>query len=203
MLSGPDLSVDVDGMHLPNPFVIGSGPPGACHPGCELTWQLSSWRTHSQHCPHQPQRMPRPLCEFLSRCHGRPPPQPTPAWSLSAKPPTPHAPAGTNYKVMKRAFDEGWGGVICKTLSLDSSKVRNVTPRYARKVGANGEVLAWENIELISDRPFETMLDDCRRLKEEYPNRCALRRAAAILTTFGSPAAGVLRCSANGARVVT
>ncbi len=25
--------------------------------------------------------------------------------------------------VMKKAFDEGWGGVICKTLSLDSKKV--------------------------------------------------------------------------------
>lgn len=33
-------------------------------------------------------------------------------------------PPGTNYQVMKKAFDEGWGGVICKTLSLDSSKVR-------------------------------------------------------------------------------
>jgi dihydropyrimidine dehydrogenase (NADP+) len=55
---GPDLSVTVNGMKMPNPFVIGSGPPG------------------------------------------------------------------TNYQVMKKAFDEGWGGVICKTLSLDSSKVR-------------------------------------------------------------------------------
>lgn len=54
---GPDLSVTVNGLQLPNPFVIGSGPPG------------------------------------------------------------------TNYAVMKKAFDEGWGGVICKTLSLDSSKV--------------------------------------------------------------------------------
>jgi hypothetical protein len=26
--SGPDLSVTVDGIHFPNPFVIGSGPPG-------------------------------------------------------------------------------------------------------------------------------------------------------------------------------
>lgn len=26
-------------------------------------------------------------------------------------------------QVMKKAFDEGWGGVICKTMSLDSSKV--------------------------------------------------------------------------------
>ncbi len=28
VLAGPDLSVTVDGMTLPNPFVIGSGPPG-------------------------------------------------------------------------------------------------------------------------------------------------------------------------------
>lgn len=28
-----------------------------------------------------------------------------------------------NAQVMKKAFDEGWGGVICKTMSLDSSKV--------------------------------------------------------------------------------
>jgi len=50
--SEPDLSVNVNGLHMPNPFVIGSGPPG------------------------------------------------------------------TNYTVMKRAFDEGWGGVIAKTVSF-------------------------------------------------------------------------------------
>ncbi len=32
-------------------------------------------------------------------------------------------PPGTNYAVMKKAFEEGWGGVIAKTVSLDSSKV--------------------------------------------------------------------------------
>lgn len=46
----PDLSVNVNGLHMPNPFVIGSGPPG------------------------------------------------------------------TNYTVMKKAFDEGWGAVIAKTV---------------------------------------------------------------------------------------
>jgi hypothetical protein len=30
-------------------------------------------------------------------------------------------------QVMKKAFDEGWGGVICKTLSLDSKKVCGVS----------------------------------------------------------------------------
>ena len=33
-------------------------------------------------------------------------------------------PPGTNYAVMKKAFEEGWGAVIAKTVSVDSSKVR-------------------------------------------------------------------------------
>eukprot|EP00271_Cylindrocystis_brebissonii_P017883 TRINITY_DN4859_c0_g1_i1.p1 TRINITY_DN4859_c0_g1~~TRINITY_DN4859_c0_g1_i1.p1 ORF type:complete len:459 (+),score=89.63 TRINITY_DN4859_c0_g1_i1:108-1484(+) len=104
--SGPSLSTVVNGMNFPNPFVIGSGPPG------------------------------------------------------------------TNYTVMKKAFDEGWGGVICKTLSLDSSKVINVSPRYARMRAPNSrDVIGWQNIELISDRPFDVMLGELKRLKEEYPDR--------------------------------
>uniref|UniRef100_A0A7I4CPD0 dihydropyrimidine dehydrogenase (NADP(+)) n=1 Tax=Physcomitrium patens TaxID=3218 RepID=A0A7I4CPD0_PHYPA len=85
-------------------------------------------------------------------------------------------PPGTNYTVMKRAFEEGWGGVIAKTVSLDSSKVVNVTPRYARlkasgAPGTKPEVIGWQNIELISDRPFETMLAEMKQLKEEFPDR--------------------------------
>jgi len=33
-------------------------------------------------------------------------------------------------------------------------------------------VIGWENIELISDRPLEVMLDDFARLKAEFPDRC-------------------------------
>ena len=40
---------------------------------------------------------------------------------------------------MKKAFQEGWGGVIAKTVSLDSSKVVNVTPRYAKMRGSNSK----------------------------------------------------------------
>lgn len=119
---GPDLSVSVNGLHLPNPFVIGSGPPG------------------------------------------------------------------TNYTVMKRAFDEGWGAVIAKTVSLDSSKVINVTPRYARlhaSAGTPKEVIGWENIELISDRPFDTMLAEMRQLKQEYPDRILI---ASIMEEYNKDA---------------
>jgi dihydropyrimidine dehydrogenase (NADP+)/dihydropyrimidine dehydrogenase (NAD+) subunit PreA len=100
-----DLSTTVNGLKLPNPFVIGSGPPG------------------------------------------------------------------TNANVIGKAFDEGWGAVICKTVSLDSSKVINVTPRYA-KLHANDpkDVIGWENIELISDRKFEIWLDEFKRCKDMHPD---------------------------------
>lgn len=106
----PDLSVTVNGLKMPNPFVIGSGPPG------------------------------------------------------------------TNLAVMRKAFDEGWGAVIAKTVSLDAAKVVNVTPRYAKlRADANGsprgQIIGWQNIELISDRPLETMLNEFKQLKEEYPDR--------------------------------
>ena len=48
-------------------------------------------------------------------------------------------PPGTNVKVIKRAFKEGWGGVIAKTVSLDPSKVVNVGPRYAKLMSADNK----------------------------------------------------------------
>ncbi len=101
-----DLSVIVNGLRLPNPFVIGSGPPG------------------------------------------------------------------TNANVIGKAFDEGWGAVIAKTISLDASKVVNVAPRYARLRGEDGkDIYGWQNIELISDREFDVWLKEFRDLKKKYPKQ--------------------------------
>jgi dihydroorotate dehydrogenase subfamily 1 len=101
----PTLATTVDGLCLPNPFIIGSGPPG------------------------------------------------------------------TNLNVINRAFREGWGAVIAKTVSLDSSKVVNVTPRYAKLYSADrSEVIGWENIELISDRPFSIWLDEFKKAKDAFPD---------------------------------
>ena len=99
------LSTTVDGLHLPNPFLIASGPPG------------------------------------------------------------------TNLNVIQRAFREGWGAVIAKTISLDSSKVVNVTPRYGKLFSNDGrEIVGWENIELISDRPIEIWLEEFKRCKDQNPD---------------------------------
>lgn len=99
----PTLATTVNGLKLPNPFIIGSGPPG------------------------------------------------------------------TNLSVISRAFREGWGAVIAKTVSLDSSKVINVSPRYAKLHAASGEVIGWENIELISDRPFHVWIDEFKKCKDLHP----------------------------------
>ena len=80
-------------------------------------------------------------------------------------------PPGTNAKVIAKSFDLGWGGVVCKTISLDASLVTNTRPRYGKlRSRETGEVIGFENIELISDRPFETWLDEFRQLKKNYPN---------------------------------
>jgi dihydropyrimidine dehydrogenase (NADP+)/dihydropyrimidine dehydrogenase (NAD+) subunit PreA len=101
----PTLETTVNGLRLPNPFVIGSGPPG------------------------------------------------------------------TNANVIGKALDEGWGAVICKTVSLDASKVVNVQPRYARlRSRESGEIYGWENIELISDRSFDTWIEEFKEVKDKHPD---------------------------------
>ena len=80
-------------------------------------------------------------------------------------------PPGTNANVICKALEEGWGAVICKTVSLDAGKVVNVQPRYARlRSRESGEIYGWENIELISDRSFETWINEFKQVKDKYPD---------------------------------
>ncbi|MEM1026832.1 MAG: NAD-dependent dihydropyrimidine dehydrogenase subunit PreA [Planctomycetota bacterium] len=128
----PTLQTTVDGIVFPNPYVIGSGPPG------------------------------------------------------------------TNQKVINKAFSEGWGGVIAKTVSLDASKVINVAPRYGKLTGVNKkEVFGWENIELIATTSFEDWLDDFKAVKDAYPDRPLI---ASIMEEFDRDAwvEIVERCEAVG-----
>lgn len=116
----PTLATTVDGLKLPNPFIIGSGPPG------------------------------------------------------------------TNLNVINKAFKEGWGAVIAKTVSLDCSKVVNVTPRYAKLYSADrSEVIGWENIELISDRKFSIWLEEFKKCKDACPDGVFI---ASIMEEFSKDA---------------
>jgi dihydropyrimidine dehydrogenase (NADP+)/dihydropyrimidine dehydrogenase (NAD+) subunit PreA len=80
-------------------------------------------------------------------------------------------PPGTNANVICKALEEGWGAVICKTVSLDAGKVVNVQPRYARlRSRESGEIYGWENIELISDRSFDTWIKEFKEVKDKFPD---------------------------------
>ena len=43
-------------------------------------------------------------------------------------------------------------------------------PRYGRlRAAGSDEIIGWENIELISDRPFDTWIDEFKQVKDKYP----------------------------------
>ena len=89
---------------------------------------------------------------------------PNPFWLASA-PPT-----DKEYNV-RRAFDAGWGGVVWKTLGLDPHVVNVNGPRYGAVFGADRRLLGLNNIELITDRPLQTNLDEIKAVKRDYPDR--------------------------------
>ena len=48
----------------------------------------------------------------------------------------------------------------------------NTAPRYGKlRSRETGEVVGFENIELISDRPFDVWLKELAQLKKDYPNK--------------------------------
>ena len=86
-----------------------------------------------------------------------------PFWLASA-PPT------DKYYNVARAFKAGWGGVVWKTLGEDPPVV-NVSSRYGVHQDANRGILGINNIELISDRPLDTNLQEIERCRKEWPDR--------------------------------
>jgi dihydropyrimidine dehydrogenase (NAD+) subunit PreA len=93
---------------------------------------------------------------------------PNPFWLASA-PPTDKA-----YNIA-RAFEAGWGGVVWKTLGEDGPPVVNVNgPRYGALLTPDRKLLGFNNIELITDRPLQTNLDEIRQIKRDWPDRAVV-----------------------------
>ena len=92
---------------------------------------------------------------------------PNPFWLASA-PPT-----DKEYNVV-RAFEAGWGGVVWKTVGEDPHVVNVYGPRYAALLGPDRRVIGFNNIELISDRPLRTNLEEIKRVKRDWPDRAMI-----------------------------
>jgi len=86
---------------------------------------------------------------------------------LSSAPPT------TTGEMIKRAFDAGWAGAITKTLAREETP--NVKPRfgslsYPGSPEEPKKIYAFENIELITDRPFSVWLEEIEDIRKSYPD---------------------------------
>ena len=92
---------------------------------------------------------------------------PNPFWLASA-PPT-----DKEYNVV-RALEAGWGGIVWKTVGEDPHIVNVYGPRYSTLLGPDRRVIGFNNIELISDRPLMTNLDEMRRVKRDWPDRAII-----------------------------
>ena len=95
-----------------------------------------------------------------------------PFWLASA-PPT------DKYINVVRAFEAGWGGVVWKTLGEDPAVV-NVSSRYGIHKNRN-HIIGLNNIELISDRPLQTNLNEIRLVREEWPDRVIIGSMMAVI----------------------
>lgn len=78
-------------------------------------------------------------------------------------------PPSTNAKIMTKAFNAGWGGVVAKTTSLTDTNVVNVQPRYG-KLKSDKTNVGFQNIELISDAPFEDWENWFKETKDNSPD---------------------------------
>ncbi len=102
---------------------------------------------------------------------------------LSSAPPT------ITGEMMGRAFKAGWAGAVTKTLVIDADSIVNVTPRLASLSfpGPTNEpkkIYAFENIELVTDRPISVWLKEIEQLRKGYPDHVVI---ASIMDDASKP----------------
>ena len=89
---------------------------------------------------------------------------PNPFWLASAPP------ANSAYQVQK-AFEQGWGGAVWKTIG---APVLNVCNRYGTIDYKGQKIIGLNNVELISDRPIELNLKEIAEVKRNFPNHAVI-----------------------------
>jgi dihydropyrimidine dehydrogenase (NAD+) subunit PreA len=79
------------------------------------------------------------------------------------------SPVGSNYEMVAKSFESGWGGVFYKTVGIFVAD--ECSPRFDQ---TNKEGLPWlgfKNMEQISDKPTELNFENMRKLKRAYPEK--------------------------------
>ena len=81
------------------------------------------------------------------------------------------APPTASRETIRRAFELGWAGAVTKTIKPDGLAMADVSPRFNAIGSKAGEVLGFENIELVSKRDVAYWVDAIGGLKREFPGK--------------------------------
>lgn len=88
------------------------------------------------------------------------------------------APPTTTGEMVARAFEAGWAGAVLKTVSPEPAV--NVKNRFASMDYEDKRVMAFENLELTTDRPMDVWIKEVKDLKKNYPQHVVV---ASIMST--------------------
>lgn len=82
------------------------------------------------------------------------------------------SPVANTAEMVARAFEAGWGGAVYKTMGLEKKfKIMDPSPRLNALHYQEKRFVGLQNIEQISERPFEQNLKDIRWLTRNFPDR--------------------------------
>lgn len=84
------------------------------------------------------------------------------------------SPVDNCYDMCAKAFDEGWGGVVFKTIGPADFKVDEVSPRFDELTKEGTPFVGFKNMEQIAEHPLEENLADLKHLKANYPNKIVI-----------------------------
>ena len=81
------------------------------------------------------------------------------------------SPVGNCYEMCAKAYDEGWAGVVFKTIGPGDFLIDEVSPRFDALTKEGTPFVGFKNMEHIAEHPLEQNLEDLRKLKAAYPNK--------------------------------
>lgn len=79
------------------------------------------------------------------------------------------SPVGSNYDMVSKAFESGWGGVYYKTTGVFVAD--ECSPRFDQNSKSGMPWIGFKNMEQISDKPTELNFEYMYKLKRDYPDK--------------------------------
>ena len=79
------------------------------------------------------------------------------------------SPVGSNYEMVKKSYEAGWGGVFYKTIGIFIAD--ECSPRFDITSKEGTPWLGFKNMEQISDKALDINLENIFKLKRDYPDK--------------------------------